>query len=259
MLESLAAIGLAAFLAGPAPIWTEPRTGMTFVLVPPGRFTMGSPAAEPGRETEEAAHGVTLTRGFYLGRFEVTQAEWRAVMGTSPSRFAGCDRCPVERVTWHDAKAFLLRLGRLVPGERFRLPTEAEWEYACRAGTTTPFQTGASLDARGANVDGRYPYASGPSSRFRGRTAPVGRYPPNAWGLFDLHGNVWEWTEDDHCPYAEGPAVDPLGRCGSGLKVIRGGSWAFDVGSARSALRYTHAPADRGYSLGFRVVREKPD
>lgn len=232
--------------------WNEPATGMRFVHVDPGAFVMGSPADEGGRESQEAPHRVRLTREFWLGMFEVTQREWAAVMGTNPSHFSGDGTRPVEGVTWFDAKAFLAELGRRSPGNTFRLPTEAEWEYACRAGTTTPYGTGRTLGPEDANVAAVDHPAPGPPAQ----TVSVGRYPPNAWGVYDMAGNVWEWTEDEHCPYLNGEQADPHGRCGAPLKVIRGGSWYFGPDSARCALRYTHRPQDRGFSLGLRVVRE---
>jgi formylglycine-generating enzyme required for sulfatase activity len=251
---------MAAALLGMAsssgPARTEPVTGMVLVRIEPGEFTMGSPAGEPMREAQEHAHRVRLTRPFELGRYEVTQEEWRKVMGTSPSAHAGCDRCPVENVNFTEVREFLRRLDELSPLHGFRLPTEAEWEMACRAGTTTPFATGTTLGTGDANVNGHWPYPGAPRGRDRGTTTRVGTFAPSAWGLFDMHGNVWEWTADLHCPYPEGSATDPLGRCDSELQVIRGGSWAFGADSARCALRYTHRPQDRGPSLGFRVARD---
>lgn len=236
--------------------WVEPRTGMAFVSVPAGRFVMGSPAAEPHREEQEAAHQVALTHPFWIGKFEVTQDQWQAVMGTRPSRFdrAGRD-LPVENVNWLEVQAFLRQLTARTPGSRFRLPTEAEWEYACRAGTTTAFHTGGELTGAHANIDPRRPEDASPAQA-SGRPVTVGSFPPNAWGLHDMHGNVWEWTEDPHCAYSGGPVTDPRGDCAGPLRVIRGGSWRFRADSARCALRYTHRPQDRGFSLGFRVVRE---
>ncbi len=251
------AAGLRVPSAEAADVRREPVAGIELVRIPAGEFWMGSPGGEAGREPGEKRHRVRITRAFDLGRAEVTQDQWSAVMGTRPSRFRGCGTCPVEEVNWHEVRRFLRLLSER-SGAVFRLPTEAEWEYACRAGTATPFSTGENLTTAQANYDGRYPYAGAPPGLFRGRTTPAGSFPPNPWGLLDMHGNVWEWCEDDVCPYPEGPAVDPVGACGSPRKVIRGGSWYFDANSARSALRYTHRPEDRGFSLGFRVVREVP-
>jgi formylglycine-generating enzyme required for sulfatase activity len=233
----------------------EPHSGIEFTLVPAGRFTMGSPPGEPGREPQEVPHEVVISRAFYLGTFEVTQQQWERVMGSNPSWFRSCGpECPVERVSWYDVQSFIARLGAL-SAHRFRLPTEAEWEYACRAGTTTPFNTGRNLSTAEANYDGEAPYDGAPRGLYRRSPIRVGRFAPNGFGLHDMHGNVWEWTQDWSCPYPAEAVTDPVGACPSGLKVIRGGSWYFDANSARSALRYTHRPQDSGFSLGFRLVR----
>jgi formylglycine-generating enzyme required for sulfatase activity len=221
---------------------------------------MGSPEAQAGREATERRHRVRLSQPVDFGRYEITQGQWQRVMGENPSHFSACGPdCPVESVDAFAIAAFLVRLRELT-GEAFRLPTEAEWEYACRAGSEAPFGTGATLASAQANYDGRYPYAGTKPGSFVGRTTPVGSYPPSAWGLFDLHGNVWEWCADDLCPYPEeatgAAAIDPLGRCASGLKVIRGGSWTFNGDSARCAVRYSHRPQDSGPSLGLRLVHE---
>lgn len=241
------------------PVWREPATGMAFVHLPPGRFLMGSPATEPGHREDETLHEVTLTRGFWMGRDEVTQGEWRRVMGEAephpekPSPFRHDDpRYPVVSVSYADVAEFLRRLEALSPGNRFRLPTEAEWEYACRAGTTSAFSTGRSLTGAEADLDAR----ADPGGAWLGHPAPVGSFAPNTWGLHDLHGNAWEWTSDWYAPYPSGPTTDPRGPATGTLKVIRGGSWYFDAANARSAARATHAPEDWGFSLGFRIVRE---
>lgn len=238
-------------------VWREPRTGMEFAYVPAGRYRIGSPPDEPGHESQESLHDVELGRGFWIARHEVTQAQWAAVMPPPRRGFARPDaEAPVENVDWYEATRLAELLSRSAAGERFRLPTEAEWEVACRAGTSTAYSTGDWLGSDQANYDGRYPLPGQPRGEFRDRTLAPGSFPPNAWGLHDLHGNVWEWTLDDHCPYPAGVARDPLGRCATGLKVIRGGSYLFNADSARCAVRYTHAPRDFGPSLGFRLVRE---
>lgn len=253
LLCATLATSVGAQPGAPAPVrrWVEPVTGMALVAIPAGTFVMGSPSMESGREAQERPHVVTISRPFWIGVHEVTQAQWRVVMGTNPSHFRG-DALPVERVSWPDAQAFLQRLGERSPGSRFRLPTEAEWEYACRAGAATAYAWGDRLSLEQANV------ATVTRNRLGGRqrTVAVGSFRPNAWGVFDMHGNVWEWTEDDHCAYAS-PARDPIGRCDAPHKVIRGGSWYFAADSARCALRYTHRPRDVGFSLGFRVVRDE--
>jgi formylglycine-generating enzyme required for sulfatase activity len=254
------ALGVALLPCGGASrIWIEPTTGMTFVRIDGGRFEMGSPVGEAGREAQEQQHTVVLTRSFWLGAFEVTQAEWQQVMGDNPAWFARPepgraagrgDRLPIENVTLLDVDRFLGRLNSRSAGYVFRLPTEAEWEYACRAGSTTAYADGATLSAARANV------APSPGRAASGSTMPVGSFAPNRWGVYDMPGNVWEWTRDEHCPYTAATTTDPLGVCGSPLHVIRGGSWYFGADSARCALRYTHRPQDRGFSLGFRVLRE---
>jgi formylglycine-generating enzyme required for sulfatase activity len=244
----------------PFSIWREPVTGSEFVRLPAGRFRMGSGPEEPGSVAEaadETPHEVVLSHGFWIGRTEVTQEQWQEVMGSNPSQFPSCGpKCPVETVSYDDIQQFLARLERRSPGSRFRLPTEAEWEYACRAGTTTPFSTGRNLTTAQANYDGRYPYQGFPRGRFPGHPVPVASYPPNPWGLYDMHGNVWEWCEDWYGPYPQGQVTDPRGAVAGARRVIRGGSWYFNADSSRCALRYTHAPSDSGFSLGFRLVRE---
>lgn len=255
-LVAAAAAATAACLAGAQ---TDARirdhvSGIELVLLPAGEFVMGTPDSERGREPQEVPHRVHLTQPFYLGVTEVTQRQWRAVMDTNPSHFTACGPdCPVERVNYFEVQEFLARLNAR-SGVRFRLPTEAEWEYACRAGGTGAFGHRNTLGAADANIDGRFPYGAPPGAESAG-TMTVGRFTPNPWGLVDMSGNVWEWTEDRHCPYAADVARDPVGQCESGHRVIRGGSWKFDGNSARCGLRYTHRPQDRGFSLGFRVAR----
>jgi formylglycine-generating enzyme required for sulfatase activity len=238
---------------------TLPRStegGIEMFLVPAGEFLMGSPDGESGREAPEVLHRVRLTRPFYLGVTEVTQKQWRTVMNANPSHFTACgDDCPVERVSFHDIDAFLSKLNASTRAS-FRLPTEAEWEYACRAGGRAPFGNRSTLAGTDANINGRYPYQAAAASDESKGTLPVGRFKANAWGFLDTSGNVWEWTQDAYCPYTQAEATDPLGRCDSPFRVIRGGSWKFDANSARCALRYTHRPQDLGFSLGFRLARD---
>lgn len=163
--------------------------------------------------------------------------------------------CPVEEINFFDIQAFIEKLNQLT-SLQFRLPTEAEWEYACRAGSGDPFMTGKRLLSADANINGTTSFAGAPTGAARGRTLPVGSFRPNDWGLFDMHGNVWEWLQDLHCPYPEGAVVDPVGDCASKLRIIRGGSWYFGADSARCGLRYTHRPQDVGPSLGFRLARD---
>ncbi len=236
-------------------VWEEPVTRMRFRAIQPARFVMGTPDGERLREAQETQHEVVLSRGFYIAETEVTQAQWTRVMTENPSHFGECGpSCPVETVTWNDVQRFIERLNRLSrPG--FRLPTEAEWEFACRAGESMAFGARATLGSADANIDGRFPYQAPPGPH-RASPTPVGRFGANAFGLFDMPGNVWEWTVDEHCPYADRAVTDPVGACGSDRRVIRGGSWAFDGGSARCGLRFTHRPQDKGYSLGLRLAHE---
>jgi formylglycine-generating enzyme required for sulfatase activity len=247
----------------PFTVHREPGSGLSFVFLPPGRFLMGSPTGEPERGRDEGQHLVVLSRGIWMGQLEVTRAQWERVMGGmerhpgKPNPFAGGDsQLPVVAVSYRDIQGYFDRLQTLAPGQRFRLPTEAEWEYACRAGTSTAFHGGPALDASRANIDARFPYGKGSPGPVLDRPTPVGSYPPNAWGLYDFHGNVWEWTSDWYGPYSSSSVLDPRGPVRGTRKVIRGGSWAFSASSARSAARYQHAPGDWGYSLGFRVVWE---
>jgi uncharacterized protein (TIGR02996 family) len=248
--------------------------GMRLALIPPGRFRMGSPPEEQERRGNEEAHEVEITRPFYLGVFAVTQGQWLRVMGNNPSYFcatgegkeevAGMDTSdfPVEQVSWEEAQGFLAKLTAL-PEEKeagwtYRLPSEAEWEYACRGGasSSTPFCFGKSLSSAQANFRGAYPYGGAEEGPNLGRTCPVGSYRANAWGLFDLHGNVWEWCLDwfDEDYYGNSPAQDPLGPSNGSNRVIRGGGRS-DLGrDCRAARRSWFAPSFRGFALGFRVA-----
>jgi formylglycine-generating enzyme required for sulfatase activity len=239
--------------------YREPVTGMQFLLVEPGDFDMGSPPGEPGRRDDERQHRVTLTHPFYMATTEVTQGQWLAVMEYNPSQLRSSGpRAPVETINWFEAEEFVRRLNGLHEG-RFRLPTEAEWEYVCRAGSRNAYSFGHRLAALDANYDGRYPLPDQPAGAYRGRTTPVASFRPNAWGFYDMHGNVWEWCADQYCPYPDSNVIDPLARCGSPYQVIRGGSWYFGADSARSGSRYTHEPRLRGFSIGFRVVLDAGD
>lgn len=251
------AAGTRLIAPAPHPVdeWQDAVSGIEFRLIPAGTFSMGTPPAEQGREPEEVLHEVTLSRSFYMGVTEVTQAQWTRVMGANPSHFQSCGpRCPVENVSWSDVRRFIQHLN-VARRRGFRLPTEAEWEYACRAGGSKAFGLTDSLTSQTANINGNYPY-NGPRGTFREQPIPVGRFAANAWHLFDMSGNVWEWTEDEHCPYPSISVTDPVGACGSQLRVIRGGSWLFDGNSARCGTRYTHRPQDRGPSLGVRLAHD---
>ncbi len=233
------------------------RFGMEMVYIPAGSFLMGSPSSEVAREPdEEPQHQVTIGEGFYMGRYEVTQAQWRALMGRNPSYFRNCGRCPVEGVSWNDARAFIRKLNARRGRFTYRLPTEAEWEYACRAGTTTPFAFGSSLSSRQANFNG-FPYGGAAEGVNRRRTTTVGSFRPNAWGLYDMHGNVWEWCEDWHNYNYDGAPADGSAWLSVGLRrfrVLRGGSWNDRGYYLRSAERGGEASGSRRGVYGFRIV-----
>lgn len=190
----------------------------------PEEFAMGSPESESQRERDETQHQVILTHGFWLADTTCTQALWQAVMGENPSYFKGEER-PVEQVSWDDVQRFIDRLNAIVPGGGFRLPTEAEWEYTCRAGSTTPFWFGNQITPEQVNYDGNYPYAGGAQGHYREATVAVQSLPCNDWGLYEMHGNVWEWCSDFYGRYAPAPAVDPAGPAAGEVRVLRGGSW----------------------------------
>jgi formylglycine-generating enzyme required for sulfatase activity/serine/threonine protein kinase len=230
---------------------------MDFVLIPPGIFTMGSPLDEKDRSNDEEQHEVTITKPFYLGKYEVTQEQYQRVTGTNPSWFSPMGlsrdkvvdldtrRLPVENVSWEEAAAYCVALGHKT-GRPARLPSEAEWEYACRAGATTPFHFGMQLTGTQANY-----------ARTLGRTCRVGSYPSNAFGLYDMHGNVWEWCQDWFSPYIELKASpeDPVKAEKGSMyaRVVRGGSWSNDAENCRAAYRNWSAPGSRDGSMGLRV------
>lgn len=237
----------------PGPATLTNFLGMTFVAIPPGTFMMGSKASEPGREDDEIRHEVTLTREYYLQTTPVTQGQWTAVMGSNPSSFPDCGLdCPVDTVTWYDVQAFIEKLN--ASGEvKYRLPTEAEWEYAARAGSTTAFASGPIRET-GDGYDpvlysmGWYKF----NSKFK--THPVAQKKPNAWGLYDMHGNVWEWVANKYGPYPASPVTDPQGAAQGQTRVLRGGALHNDARFCRSASRHQYPPDGRYYSLGFRLV-----
>jgi formylglycine-generating enzyme required for sulfatase activity len=239
------------------------------VYISGGTFTMGSPSTEVNRGSSEVQHEVTVS-SFYMGAYEVTQGEYQALMGswpgTAPSSTYGVgDNYPMYYVSWYDAVNYCNALSLsegLTPAytvsgttvtlnqgaSGYRLPTEAEWEYACRAGTTTPFSTGNNITTDQANYDGDYPYNGNAAGIDRGTTTAVGTFAANAWGLYDMHGNVWEWCWDWYGSYASG-AVSGSSR------VARGGSWYSLAQYLRSAYRNYYSPSNRGSNVGFRLVR----
>ncbi len=228
--------------------------GMTFNLVPAGSFVMGSPEDEPERQNFATPHPVTLTKSFYMQTTEVTQGQWKAVMGSNPSFFSSCgDDCPVERVSWDDVQVFIAELNTRGEGV-YRLPTEAEWEYAARAGTTTAFHTGDCLSSDQANHRGDRPFDECPPGEARGRTLPVASFAPNSWGLYDMHGNVREWVQDWDADYSAAAATDPTGPSSGSRRVERGGGWFCHATECRSAYRASLRPGGISYDLGFRLA-----
>ena len=204
--------------------------GMKFVWIPPGTFLMGSPKEEREREDNETQHKVTLTKGFYMGIHLVTQEQWQAVTGNNPSEFKGEKNLPVDTVSWEDCQEFIKKL-REKDKKLYRLPTEAEWEYACRAGTKTPFHFGETISTDQANYNGDYVYGNGKKGKYREKTTPVGSFPANAWGLHDMHGNVWEWCEDWYGEYSQKDVVDPQGR-------FHGDGWSWVISSCAAAFLF---------------------
>jgi sulfatase modifying factor 1 len=226
----------------------------TFRWIQPGTFLMGSPEGEVDRFGNETQHEVTLSRGYWLADTACTQALWQAVMGDNPSRFKDDPANPVEHVSWDDVQTFLYRLNELVPGLAAGLPSEAQWENACRAGTTTPFSFGKNITPDQVNYNGEYPYADGKKGLYREHTVPVKSLPPNPWGLYEMHGNVYEWCADWYGDYPEGPQTDPSGPPEGVGRVLRGGSWLRDGRFCRAALRFWYGPGVRYFILGFRLA-----
>lgn len=247
----------------PQPQTVRNSLGMEFVLIPSGSFLMGSPDSEPGRDPgdSERQHKVVLTRSFYIQATEVTYGQWQQLMGRGfLFRWSGPEDLPVSKVSWHDAQNFIQKLNQLGQG-RYRLPSEAEWEYAARAGTSTAYFWGNASDCAGAmfansknKMDACQLYIRQNRLPLNG-PAPVRSYAPNAWGVYDMHGNVWEWVEDRFGPYPHHPQTDPKGVDSGNSRVRRGGSW-FALGhSIRSANRAFAHPASRLATTGFRVVK----
>jgi formylglycine-generating enzyme required for sulfatase activity len=237
---------------------------MKFVWIAPGNFTMGSPPDEKGRHELEKQHTVKVTKGFYMGVYAVTQEQWREVFHTpgyvkpaegfdlgNPSRFLHDVKLPVENVSWNDCQGFIKKL-RQKDKRPYRLPTEAEWEYACRAGTNTPFHFQEASGTLQANFARPAVPVKGKKAVHLG-TMPVGSFPPNAWGLHDMHGNVAQWCQDRFGPYDDN-AVDPQGPQEGGSRILRGGSWNDAPARGRSAARAWDSPDNRGRgTFGFRL------
>jgi formylglycine-generating enzyme required for sulfatase activity len=254
--------------------------GMKLAYIPAGKFLMGSPAGEADRDEGETQHEVTITRPFYLGVYEVTQGEFtKLIAATGKARAiftaqrGGGPSNPMENLTWDFAVQFCKALtnqpAEKEAGRRYRLPTEAEWEYACRAGTTTPFHFGKSLNSKEANFNGNYPYGGAEKGPYLRKTDKVGSHAPNAWGLYDMHGNVAEWCSDFYDPdyYRKSPKEDPKGPekgvvptdYDGFYRVIRGGSWLDEGRACRSAYRSRAMPHDPYRLIGLRVVCEVTD
>jgi formylglycine-generating enzyme required for sulfatase activity len=252
-------------------VWTEPLTGMEFVWIPKGCFMMGSPETEVDRDRNETLHEVCVD-GFWMGRYEVTvkqysifisktqykgnySSNWRCD-GLAKPNFSQEENHPVVCISWHEAKAFGDWLSNSTKAKyQFRLPTEAEWEYACRAGTQTPFYFGENINPDIVNYDGNYPYKNGAKGIYRQKTTPVGSFPANLFGLFDMHGNVWEWCQDWYFSYPTTPVTNPGGPLIGSTRVGRGGSWDYGARGCRSAGRSDYGPGDRGSGIGLRLSR----
>ncbi|GHU24628.1 hypothetical protein FACS1894164_11700 [Spirochaetia bacterium] len=291
----------------PVPIHVPPmmpvrsEIPVNFVKIPAGTFTMGSPTSEANRYVDEGQHQVTISKAFYMGKYEVTAGEFRHFVNASGYKteaetssggyvwinnnwamkadanwknpyFTQTENSPVVCVSWNDAVQYCNWMNRqegLTPAytingmnvtwnpnaNGYRLPTEAEWEYACRGGTTTPFSTGSNVSTSQANYDGKYPYNGSAKGTYRGKTTPVGSFAANAYGLYDMHGNVWEWCWDWYGDYSRSPQVDPTGAAVGSYRVLRGGDWISNARLLRSAFRNGYTPTYRCSYLGFRVVR----
>ncbi|WP_233258309.1 formylglycine-generating enzyme family protein [[Phormidium] sp. ETS-05] len=225
------------------------------VAIPGNTFTMGTPDSEPNRQSNEGPQHQVTVPSFYLAKYPITQAQYQAIMGQNPSHFQGSD-LPVEMVSWNNAVEFCQKLAQKT-GQAYRLPSEAEWEYACRAGTTTPFHFGDTITTDLANYNGDYTYGNGPKGEFRQKTTPVGDFPPNAWGLYDMYGNVWEWCQDVwHDNYKDAPTDGSAWETGgeSNYQVLRGGSWDCNPRHCRSGQRDWDDWVSRLNLYGFRVA-----
>jgi formylglycine-generating enzyme required for sulfatase activity len=254
------------------PLQVVNSIGMKLVFVPPGQFQMGSPADSYSRDGDERIHVANIHVAFYLGVYEVTQEQYEQVMGRNPSVFSeNGDRgsalngepsrqFPVDSISWEDAAKFCRQLSQIPDeqglGRRYRLPTEAEWEYACRAGTTTAFHVGSALTGRSANCNEGWTDENEENILPLGRTATVGSYAPNAFGLYDMHGNVMEWCHDWYVGdyFDKSPPYAPQGPSLAASRVLRGGCWAHGAGDCRSADRLRNSPQMRSLYVGFRVV-----
>lgn len=235
------------------PVYVKQSYEYEMVFIKGGSFLMGSPGSEAERGDDERQHPVTVA-DFEMAKYPVTQAQWQAVMGSNPSHFKGAD-LPVENVSWLDAQEFIEKLNQKT-GQSYRLPTEAEWEYACRAGTSTPFYTGTTVSTGQANYDGNFVYGNGNKGRYLEKTTPVGSYPANPWGLYDMMGNVWEWTASLYVENYDGSENKFSSKNdATSRRVLRGGSWGDRPEGLRSAVRVWSTPGVRDYGLGVRLSR----
>jgi len=225
-----------------------------FRWIPAGRFMMGSPESEAERDDNELLHEVILTQGYWLADTACTQALWQVVMGENPSEFKK-DLNPVVRVSWHYVQEFINRLNNEQIGLDLRLPTEAEWEYACRAGTTTPFSFGENMTPEQVNYNGKRPYLGAKEGLYREQTVAVKTLPCNSWGLYQMHGNVWEWCADWYGEYSGRTLIDPLGADEGTRRVLRGGCWIRRAKYVRSASRHSDDPNNLRSRTGLRLAR----
>ena len=232
------------------------QTGIDFISVKAGCFIMGSPLSEHERVDIETPHKVCLTKAYALGKYEITQGQWEAVMGKNPSHFEKCgSRCPVENISREDIQIFIDKINKKSV-MKFRLPTEAEWEYAARAGTTTAFAFGDNIDTSQSNYDGDHPYTGKVVGLDRKKPVAVGSLPANPWGFHEMHGNVWEFVSDWHNLdyYKHSPTNDPKGPKQGSFHIRRGGSWRFGARFCRSAYRGRFRPDSTSTLLGFRLA-----
>lgn len=234
--------------------FTYKNVRQAFRWCEPGTFMMGSPADEPERGDDELQHEVTLSKGFWIADTPVTQALWDAVMDKNPSEFKGED-LPVENVSWDDAQVFIEKMNGMKPELKLCLPSEAQWEYACRADSATQFCWGEQIDSTLVNLDGNHTYNNGRNSEFRKQTVEVKELPCNDWGLHQMHGNVRVWCQDWLAKYSEQPVVDPEGPRSGDRRVLRGGSWLNLGRFCRSAYRNSYDPSYRSNGIGFRLAR----
>jgi formylglycine-generating enzyme required for sulfatase activity len=236
---------------------------LEMVEIPKGEFMMGSPSSEQGHRADEGPQHRVQVPGFYMGKYEVTQAQYQALMGKNPSRFTGDGRLPVEQVSWLDAMDFCQKLSQKT-GRAYRLPSEADWEYACRAGTTTPFAFGETISPAIVNYDGNYPYGNTAKGEYREKTTIVGSFPANAFGLYDMHGNLWEWCLDEwvgnynNAPADGSPRGDIKSRATDKWHLLRGGSWINNATHCHSAFRGRDAALDWSGTIGFRLLAVAP-